>query len=233
MNNVKAIQDMNEKELSMGIDGRSRNSWHSQHSDSACVFVGGLEFNMSEGDLLVVMSQFGEIVDVRLVRDRETGKSKGFAYVTYEDQRSTILAVDNMNGVKLLGRILRVDHAEYKPILKNSDSESSDEDFTSFKKREQRERRDRLLLAEKEYRKDKRTEKKHKKELLYEARKARLTTLTDKKSIKDETSSIKTEGDIKHELLEVKTEPGLDRDRRHQTRRDRPREGRSRRRDSS
>lgn len=38
-------------------------------------------------------NRYGEIVDVNLVRDKGTGKSKGFAFVAYEDQRSTILAV--------------------------------------------------------------------------------------------------------------------------------------------
>lgn len=39
------------------------------------------------------MCRYGEIVDVNLVRDKGTGKSKGFAFVAYEDQRSTTLAV--------------------------------------------------------------------------------------------------------------------------------------------
>ena len=51
---------------------------------------------MNEGDIVTVLSQFGEIVDCRLIRDKETGKSKGFAYLAYEDQRSTDLAVDNL-----------------------------------------------------------------------------------------------------------------------------------------
>ena len=36
-----------------------------------------------------------------MIRDKKTGKSKGFAFVCYEDQRSTILAVDNLNGSKV------------------------------------------------------------------------------------------------------------------------------------
>ena len=48
-----------------------------QYADSAYVFVGGLPFDLTEGDVLVIMSQFGEIVDCNLVRDRETGESKG------------------------------------------------------------------------------------------------------------------------------------------------------------
>ncbi len=49
------------------------------------------------------------------MRDKTTGKSKGFAFLAYEDQRSTVLAVDNLNGAKLVGRTLRVDHVkDYK-----------------------------------------------------------------------------------------------------------------------
>lgn len=75
---------------------------------------------MNEGDLAIVFSQyfsdiilrFGEIVDVNLIRHKDTGKSKGFAFIAYEDQRSTILAVDNFNGIELCGRTIRVDHVK-------------------------------------------------------------------------------------------------------------------------
>lgn len=89
---------------------------------------GNLDYGLTEGDIITVFSQFGEISDVNLVRDKvrcrsggvcsplsscsllthsaalhivpqqETGKPKGFAFVGYEDQRSTVLAVDNFNG---------------------------------------------------------------------------------------------------------------------------------------
>jgi RNA-binding motif X-linked protein 2 len=46
------------------------------------------------------MSQFGEIEDIHLVREEDTGKSRGFAFLKYEDARSCVLAVDNFIGVK-------------------------------------------------------------------------------------------------------------------------------------
>jgi hypothetical protein len=52
--------------------------------------------------------RWGEIVDINLPRDKETGKTRGFGFVMFEDQRSTVLAVDNMNGASILGRIIRV-----------------------------------------------------------------------------------------------------------------------------
>ncbi len=45
--------------------------------------------------------RWGELVDVRLMRDRKTGKSRGFGFIAYEDQRSTVLAVDNFNGAEV------------------------------------------------------------------------------------------------------------------------------------
>jgi RNA recognition motif-containing protein len=45
-------------------------------------------------------------------RDKETGKSRGFAFLAYEDQRSTVLAVDNLSGARVAGRIVRVDHVD-------------------------------------------------------------------------------------------------------------------------
>ena len=46
--------------------------------------------------------RYGEIVNINLVRDKDTGKSKGFCFICYEDQRSTILAVDNLNTIKVV-----------------------------------------------------------------------------------------------------------------------------------
>ena len=51
---------------------------------------------------------------MNLVRDKNIGKSRGFAFLKYEDQRSTDLAVDNLGGATLLGRVLKVDHTRYK-----------------------------------------------------------------------------------------------------------------------
>lgn len=53
--------------------------------------------------LLMVCFRYGEVVNINLVRDKKTGKSKGFCFLCYEDQRSTVLAVDNFNGIKVSG----------------------------------------------------------------------------------------------------------------------------------
>lgn len=73
-------------------------------------------------------------MDVNLPRDKNTGKTRGFGFLMYEDQRSTILAVDNLNGAKVLDRTLRVDHVKnYKqPKMKGEDGEWEDREEQSL-----------------------------------------------------------------------------------------------------
>ncbi|KAI2807704.1 RNA-binding motif protein, X-linked 2 [Blomia tropicalis] len=119
LTNVRNITKLSEQELKLGID--IKNSWHNMYKNSAWVFIGGLSFDLSEGDIIAVFSQYGEIVNINLIRDRKTGKSKGFGFLCYQDQRSTILAVDNLNGIKLLNRTIRVDHVEEYKVPKELD----------------------------------------------------------------------------------------------------------------
>jgi len=111
MNTIREVEQINEQELERGIAGTPA-SWHSQYRNSPWVYVGNLDHQLTEGDVLCVMSQFGEIEDINLAREEDIGKSRGFAFVKYEDARSCILSVDNMCGIKLCGRSLRVDHME-------------------------------------------------------------------------------------------------------------------------
>lgn len=119
MNNIRNIEKINEEEFKLGIfGGLKKGSWHDEYRNSAWVFIGGLSYELTEGDVICVMSQWGEVEDIHLVREKETNKPKGFAFLKYEDQRSTVLAVDNFNGVKLLGRTLRVDHVDQYKLPK-------------------------------------------------------------------------------------------------------------------
>ncbi|KAL9007524.1 MAG: hypothetical protein Q9173_007230 [Seirophora scorigena] len=112
MNTIREIQRLNKLELENGVAPEA--SWHRDHADSAYIYIGGLPFDLSEGDIVTIFSQFGEPTFVKLVRDKETGKSKGFAFLKYEDQRSTDLAVDNLGGATVMGRVLKVDHTRYQ-----------------------------------------------------------------------------------------------------------------------
>lgn len=76
-------------------------------------------------------------MDVNLPRDKETGKTKGFGFLMYEDARSCVLAVDNLNGAKVLERTLRVDHVKnYKqPKVKGEDGEMAEREEASMNAR--------------------------------------------------------------------------------------------------
>lgn len=75
------------------------------------IYAGGLAFELTEGDVICVFSQYGEIDQFILARDKDTGKSRGYGFVKYEDSRSCELAVDNLNGITVVGRRIKVSFA--------------------------------------------------------------------------------------------------------------------------
>jgi RNA-binding motif X-linked protein 2 len=113
MNNVAAVHRINEEELRRGLSDAQ--SWHWAHQGNAWIYAGGLAPELTEGDVICVFSQWGEVEDAHVVRDEASGKSRGFAFLKYEDWRSTVLAVDNMTGAVVAGRTLRVDHTDHRP----------------------------------------------------------------------------------------------------------------------
>ncbi|XP_053317409.1 RNA-binding motif protein, X-linked 2 [Spea bombifrons] len=117
---IKLINELNAREASLGV--KESVSWHKDYKDSAWIFIGGLPYELTEGDIICVFSQYGEVVNINLVRDKASGRSRGFCFICYEDQRSTVLAVDNFNGIKVKGRTIRVDHvANYRPPKDSDD----------------------------------------------------------------------------------------------------------------
>merc|ERR1712029_619784 len=177
--NMKNLNKMNDREIEMGLAG-TKQSWHWEYKDSAWIFIGGLPYDLTEGDVVCVFSQYGEVVHVNLVRDLKTGKSRGFAFVCYQNQLSTILAVDNLNGMKLLGRLVRVDHVHTyklpkdlekmdedrkklfvegcapKPIEQEPIKEESEEEILEYKSEKKKK------LKKKKIKKEKKAKKKHK-----------------------------------------------------------------------
>ncbi|KAJ8266893.1 hypothetical protein GJAV_G00135870 [Gymnothorax javanicus] len=191
---VKLINELNDREAQLGV--KDTVSWHSVYKDSAWIFIGGFPYELTEGDLICVFSQYGEITNINLVRDKKTGKSKGFAFICYEDQRSTILAVDNFNGIKIKGRTIRVDHVkDYRPPKDHEDiddvtkrlreegcapqrppsssSESDEEEYAVVVKKQKKDKK------EKKKKKKEKKEKKEKKALKEERREGRTELPSD------------------------------------------------------
>lgn len=142
MNKIRQIQELNKRELEAGISPNA--SWHTDYRDTAYIYIGGLPFELSEGDILTIFSQYGEPTYINLIRDKETGKSRGFAFLKYEDQRSTDLAVDNLSGMVITGRTISVDHTRYKL---RDDGEDTGIDLTKEAEDEGEERRKRRRVS--------------------------------------------------------------------------------------
>jgi RNA-binding motif X-linked protein 2 len=121
MNSIRQTEALNKRELEDCTPVEA--SWHRDYDDTAFIYIGGLDERLTEGDVITIFSQYGEPVYLNLVRDKETGKSRGFAFLKYEDQRSCDLAVDNLGGAKVMERYLKVDHTRYK---KREDEDLSD-----------------------------------------------------------------------------------------------------------
>jgi RNA recognition motif-containing protein len=76
------------------------------------LYVGNLSFDATSDSLRRAFEDFGEVTDVHVATDRETGRSRGFAFVTMASAQQASDAISRMNGVMLDGRPLRVNEAE-------------------------------------------------------------------------------------------------------------------------
>nr|BAB92956.1 cold inducible RNA-binding protein beta [Dryophytes japonicus] len=80
-------------------------------SDEGKLFVGGLSFDTEEQNLEQVFGKYGQISEVVVVKDRETQRSRGFGFVTFENPEDAKDAMEAMNGKSVDGRQIRVDQA--------------------------------------------------------------------------------------------------------------------------
>src|SRR5215831_18178090 len=78
------------------------------------LYVGNLSFNTNAEGVRAAFQEFGTVSDVHLVSDRETGRSRGFAFVTMGTPEEAAKAIEGMDGRTLDGRPLRVNEAEQR-----------------------------------------------------------------------------------------------------------------------
>jgi RNA recognition motif-containing protein len=79
------------------------------------LYVGNLSFHTTTDVLRQAFSGSGEVTDAHVVTDRETGRSRGFGFITMADEAQAQAAIQAMNGADLDGRPLRVNEAEERP----------------------------------------------------------------------------------------------------------------------
>lgn len=72
------------------------------------IFVAGLSYSISEAELGDLFAEYGEIESVKVVLDRETGRSKGYGFVEMADEEAGKKAIDALNGVEIEGRTIAV-----------------------------------------------------------------------------------------------------------------------------
>ncbi|HEY8272257.1 MAG TPA: RNA-binding protein [Pseudobdellovibrionaceae bacterium] len=78
------------------------------------IYVGNLSYSLNDQSLVDVFSEFGNVESARIVTDRESGRSKGFAFVEMSSDDEAQTAIAKLNGVELEGRALNV--SEAKPM---------------------------------------------------------------------------------------------------------------------
>ena len=75
------------------------------------IYVGNLAFDSTEETLRTHFEQYGEVSSTKIIEDRMTGKSRGFAFVEMPDDTAGQKAIDETNGKDFMGRDLRVNQA--------------------------------------------------------------------------------------------------------------------------
>jgi RNA recognition motif-containing protein len=79
------------------------------------LYVGNLSFHTNSDTVRDAFSKYGDVTDVHLVTDRQTGQPRGFGFVTMGTTQAAQEAITAMNGTSLDGRDLRVNEAEERP----------------------------------------------------------------------------------------------------------------------
>lgn len=75
------------------------------------IYVGNISFGVTEGDLQDAFEQFGAVSQLKIITDRETGRSRGFGFVTMDNADEAKAAIEGLNGQDMDGRELSVREA--------------------------------------------------------------------------------------------------------------------------
>ena len=79
------------------------------------IYVGNISFETTEDSLRNAFTAHGDVEEVAVVTDRDTGRPRGFAFVTMPEDSAARAAIEGLNGTELDGRTLNVNEARPKP----------------------------------------------------------------------------------------------------------------------
>ncbi len=75
------------------------------------IYVGNLNFKVDESDLKSLFTKYGTVSDVRIITDKFSGRSKGFGFVTMDNNEEAQEAISNLNGKEFEDRVMTVNEA--------------------------------------------------------------------------------------------------------------------------
>lgn len=78
---------------------------------STKVYVGNLAFGVSDDELKELFASYGEVTEATVIKDKYSGRSKGFGFVTFADEAAAQKAISEMNGKDVQGREIKVNEA--------------------------------------------------------------------------------------------------------------------------
>lgn len=79
------------------------------------LFVGGLSWGTDDEGLRSAFAKFGNIDEAKVISDRETGRSRGFGFITFSSDSDAMSAMQEMDGKELDGRAIKVNEAQERP----------------------------------------------------------------------------------------------------------------------
>jgi len=79
------------------------------------LFVGGVSWDTTDDGLRRAFEKYGAVTEAKIITDRDTGRSRGFGFVTFEDDDSAMSAISALDGTNLDGKTIKVNEAQDKP----------------------------------------------------------------------------------------------------------------------
>lgn len=110
------IKQSGSKNVSIGLSSSNSPLFQTLRSmSSAKLFVGGLAYATDEVGLKEAFQQYGEVIESKVIVDRDSGRSRGFGFVSYTSADAANTALQDMDGKELHGRRIRVNFAQERP----------------------------------------------------------------------------------------------------------------------
>ncbi len=92
-----------------------RGPWLHGVDDTVKIYVGNLSFRATDDDLRAAFEPYGEVVSARVIKDKETGRSRGFGFVEMPSQDEGNSAIEKVNNTEIVDRAVRVNEAQERP----------------------------------------------------------------------------------------------------------------------